>query len=106
MAEEDAKQKLRVTMVNFDKSDQWVITASLDLCIRVWNCFTGELIRILQGHKKDAYVVESHPLDSRVIANLILKNLVLVYRGQCRVVVYLKIREFAGAACCRQKKVN
>lgn len=66
VTEEEAKMKLRVTMLSWDKSDQWVITASSDNSIKVWNSFTGELLQILNGHRAETYVIESHPLDSRV----------------------------------------
>lgn len=63
---EDAKQKLRVTMLTWDKSDQWIITASSDNTIKIWNSFTGVLVQMLVGHRAETYVVESHPLDSKV----------------------------------------
>ena len=66
VSEDDPKLKLRVTMLNWDKSDQWVITASSDNSIKVWNSVTGDLIQILNGHRAETYVIESHPLDSRV----------------------------------------
>lgn len=59
-------------MLNWDKSDQWVITASSDHSIKVWNSFTGDLIQVLNGHKDETYVVESHPLDSKVIINVFI----------------------------------
>lgn len=64
--EDDPKLKLRVTMLTWDKSDQWVITASSDNSIKVWNSVTGDLIQILNGHRAETYVIESHPLDSKV----------------------------------------
>jgi WD40 repeat protein len=64
--EDDPKAKLRVTMLTWDKSDQWVITASSDNSIKVWDSFTGVLIQTLIGHKDETYVIESHPLDSKV----------------------------------------
>lgn len=67
VTEDEAKLKLRVTMLNWDKSDQWVITASSDHSIKVWNSFTGDLIQVLNGHKDETYVVESHPLDSKIL---------------------------------------
>lgn len=66
VSEEDAKQKLRVTILSWDKSDQWVITASSDNSIKVWNSVNGDLIQILIGHRAETYVMESHPLDSKV----------------------------------------
>lgn len=54
-------------MVSWDVSDEWVITAVNDSCLKVWNAKSGELVKILRGHKDEVFVLESHPIDPRVI---------------------------------------
>jgi WD40 repeat protein len=40
--EDDSKQKLKVSMVSWDSSDKWVITAVSDHTLKIWNSETGE----------------------------------------------------------------
>lgn len=63
---EDLK-RLQVTMVGWDRSDSLVITASSDHLLRLWNSKTGQLLRILKGHEDNAYVIEAHPHDDRLV---------------------------------------
>ncbi|XP_066999443.2 bromodomain and WD repeat-containing protein 3 [Anabrus simplex] len=65
--EEDPKAKLKVTMVCWDQSDSWVVTAVSDYTLKVWNSFTGQLVQILRGHKDEVFVLESHPYDPHVL---------------------------------------
>lgn len=65
--EDDSNKKAKVTMVSWDVSDEWVITAVNDSCLKVWNAKSGELVKILRGHKDEVFVLESHPIDPRVI---------------------------------------
>lgn len=64
---EDENKKLKVTMVSWDFSDQWVITAVNDHTIKVWNAVTGKLHKVLRGHSDELYVLESNPKDSNVL---------------------------------------
>lgn len=64
---EDESKKQKVTMVAWDYSDKWVITAVNDHTIKVWNPITGQLNRVLRGHTDELYVLESHPKDSQVL---------------------------------------
>uniref|UniRef100_A0A182QQ37 Bromo domain-containing protein n=1 Tax=Anopheles farauti TaxID=69004 RepID=A0A182QQ37_9DIPT len=63
----DENVKLKVTMVSWDNTDNWVITAVNDFTIKVWNAHTGKLHRVLRGHTNEIYVLESHPKDSGVL---------------------------------------
>ena len=63
---EDLK-KLKVTMVAWDVSDTWVITAVSDFTLKVWLSSTGELMKILTGHTDEIYVLESHPKDPHIV---------------------------------------
>lgn len=54
-------------MVSWDVSDEWVITAVNDSSLKVWNAKTGELVKILRGHKDEVFVLEAHPIDPRII---------------------------------------
>lgn len=67
MSDEDSNKKPKVTMVSWDVSDEWVITAVNDSSLKVWNSKSGELVKVLRGHKDDVFVLESHPTDSRII---------------------------------------
>ncbi|XP_048003913.1 bromodomain and WD repeat-containing protein 3-like [Leguminivora glycinivorella] len=57
----DDGKKLKVTMVCWDLSDAYVITAVSDCSIRVWCSRTCSMVRVLKGHKDEAYVLEAHP---------------------------------------------
>lgn len=54
-------------MVSWDVSDEWVITAVNDSSLKVWNAKSGELIKVLRGHKDEVFVLESHPIEPRMI---------------------------------------
>ncbi|PNF30682.1 hypothetical protein B7P43_G06084, partial [Cryptotermes secundus] len=65
--EDDSKQKLKVSMVSWDSSDKWVITAVSDHTLKVWNSETGVLVQVLRGHKDEVFVLEAHPFDKHVL---------------------------------------
>lgn len=60
-------RKLQVTMVGWNRTDEYVITASSDKLLRVWDSKTGQLKQILRGHEDNSYVIEAHPFESRLI---------------------------------------
>lgn len=66
-ADEESNKKAKVTMVNWDSSDEFVITAVNDSSLKVWNARTAELVKVLRGHKDEVFVLESHPIDPRII---------------------------------------
>lgn len=55
-------KKLKVTMVSWDQSDAWIVTAVSDHTIKVWNAKTAKLHNFLRGHSDEIYVLESHSL--------------------------------------------
>ncbi|XP_058825201.1 PH-interacting protein [Topomyia yanbarensis] len=63
--EESTKPK--VTMVSWDNTDDWVITAVNDFTIKIWNAHTFKLHKVLRGHTNEIYVLESHQKDSGVL---------------------------------------
>lgn len=63
----DPKKGLKVTMVSWDRSDSWIVTAVNDHTIKVWNSKTAKLHRVLRGHTDELYVLESHPKDAHVL---------------------------------------
>ncbi|XP_076177700.1 bromodomain and WD repeat-containing protein [Ptiloglossa arizonensis] len=65
--DDDSNKKAKVTMVSWDVSDEWVITAVNDSSLKVWNAKSGELVKVLRGHKDEVFVLESHPIDPHVI---------------------------------------
>ncbi|CAN7989266.1 unnamed protein product [Ixodes hexagonus] len=65
--EEDPKQKLKVTMVGWSQDDHMVMTAVNDHSIKVWDSHSGKLKHTLTGHEDEVFVLESHPVDSRVL---------------------------------------
>lgn len=60
-------RRLQVTMVGWNQNDEFVITASTDKRLRVWDSSTGELKQILRGHEDNAYVIEAHPHEARLL---------------------------------------
>lgn len=65
--EESENKKLKVTMVSWMCSDDFVVTAVNDHSLKVWVAETGKLYRVLTGHKDEVYVLESHPKDPKVL---------------------------------------
>ncbi|XP_049806710.1 PH-interacting protein [Schistocerca nitens] len=64
---DDPKVKLRVSMVCWNRSDQFVITAVSDYSIKVWNSSTGALVQVLRGHKDEVFVLEAHPFEANIL---------------------------------------
>lgn len=64
---EGENKKLKVTMVAWLCSDEFVVTAVNDHSLKVWVSSTGKLYRVLTGHKDEIYVLESHPKDPKVL---------------------------------------
>lgn len=60
-------RKLKVTMVAWDVSDTWIITAVSDYKLKVWTAEDGELYKLLSGHSDEIYVLESHPRDPHIV---------------------------------------
>ncbi|KAL4711358.1 hypothetical protein ACJJTC_019199 [Scirpophaga incertulas] len=58
--------RLKVTMVCWDRSDAFILTAVSDNTIRVWCSRTCTQISVLRGHSGEAYVLEAHPFIPRV----------------------------------------
>ncbi|KAG7298425.1 hypothetical protein JYU34_018052 [Plutella xylostella] len=54
-------KKLKVTMVQWDVSDAYIVTAVSDCTIRVWCSKTATQVKVLFGHSDEAYVLEAHP---------------------------------------------
>ncbi|CAB0045267.1 unnamed protein product [Trichogramma brassicae] len=65
--DEDTSKKLKVTMVCWDRSDEYVVTAVSDSTLKIWDSKSGNLIRVLRGHLDEIFVLESHPIDPRII---------------------------------------
>ncbi|KAF5287129.1 hypothetical protein FQA39_LY16052 [Lamprigera yunnana] len=63
--EED--KKLKVTMVAWDCSDTWAVTAVSDYTLKIWRADSGQLEKILSGHTDEIYVLESHPHDPHLM---------------------------------------
>lgn len=65
--EADECKKLKVTMVAWDCSDSWVITAVSDFSLKIWHATTGELAKVILGHTDEIYVLEAHPHDPHIV---------------------------------------
>ncbi|KAJ8941140.1 hypothetical protein NQ318_004259 [Aromia moschata] len=65
-AETDTK-KLKVTMVCWNKFDNWVVTAVSDCTLKIWTVVGGQLEKVLSGHTDEIYVLEAHPHDNNII---------------------------------------
>lgn len=57
-------------------TDEHVFTASSDAKIRMWDAATGKLVRALEAHESEVYVMDCHPQDKRVL-------LTAGYDGKC-----------------------
>ncbi|VVC30293.1 Six-bladed beta-propeller, TolB-like,WD40-repeat-containing domain,Bromodomain,WD40 repeat, conserved [Cinara cedri] len=67
-SDEELKQiKPSVTYLCWDQSDRWILTACTDMTIKVWDSYTTELLQVMIGHKKEVYVLESHPFHSKIL---------------------------------------
>lgn len=60
-------KKIRVNMVAWNCDDTFVLTSASDNSLRVWESKTGKLVHSLREHKDDAFVVEAHPFDPRLV---------------------------------------
>ncbi|ODM99229.1 PH-interacting protein [Orchesella cincta] len=65
--QDDPKRRPRVTMVAWNSDDSLVLTAVSDSLIKVWDSKTGEFVRVLDAHQDEAYVIESHPFNPRLV---------------------------------------
>ncbi|KAH8382855.1 hypothetical protein KR009_005611, partial [Drosophila setifemur] len=65
--EPEEGKKMKVTMVAWDASDRYVITAVNDFTIKIWDSKSAKLHRVLRGHKDELYVLESNPRDEHVL---------------------------------------
>ncbi|XP_061395070.1 bromodomain and WD repeat-containing protein 3 [Musca vetustissima] len=65
--EPEEGKKLKVTMVAWDCSDKYVITAANDFTIKIWNAKTAKLHCVLRGHKDELFVLESNPKNEHVL---------------------------------------
>ncbi|XP_013108682.2 bromodomain and WD repeat-containing protein 3 [Stomoxys calcitrans] len=65
--EPEEGKKLKVTMVAWDCSDKFVITAVNDFTIKIWNAKTAKLHCVLRGHKDELFVLESNPKNEHVL---------------------------------------
>ncbi|CAB4032206.1 PH-interacting -like, partial [Paramuricea clavata] len=59
--------KIRVTMVGWDLSDQFVITAINDHSVKVWESKTGKLIYVLKSHHDEIFIIEAHPTNPQLL---------------------------------------
>ncbi|XP_072401421.1 bromodomain and WD repeat-containing protein 3 isoform X1 [Diabrotica undecimpunctata] len=66
-APEADSKKLKVTMVCWNKSDLWVVTAVSDHNLKIWTSNTGQLVKVLSGHTDEIYVLEAHPHEDNVM---------------------------------------
>uniref|UniRef100_A0A6P7F9G1 Bromodomain and WD repeat-containing protein 3 n=1 Tax=Diabrotica virgifera virgifera TaxID=50390 RepID=A0A6P7F9G1_DIAVI len=66
-APEADSKKLKVTMVCWNKSDLWVVTAVSDHNLKIWTSSTGQLVKVLTGHTDEIYVLEAHPHEDNVM---------------------------------------
>ncbi|KAI6183017.1 Bromo domain-containing protein [Aphelenchoides bicaudatus] len=56
-----------LTMLGWSGDDSRVITAGSDKLIRVWNPKTGEMLRKMEGHSFDVFVIKTHPVHSDLV---------------------------------------
>jgi WD40 repeat protein len=51
-------------MLGWNGDDSRLITAGSDKVIRVWNWKSGEMLRKMEGHSYDVFVIKTHPVHS------------------------------------------
>lgn len=64
---ENDSKKLKVTMVCWNLSDYWVVTAVSDHTLKIWTASNGQIIKSLTGHSDEIYVLEAHPQCDNII---------------------------------------
>lgn len=62
--------------VAWSADDKYVITSSSDAKIRVWDSQTGVLLRVLEGHEQQVFVIDFHPWNQDLM-------LTAGYDGKC-----------------------
>ena len=62
-----AREPACVEAVMWSLNDDFVISASSDGKVRVWDSVTGRLVHVLNAHTKEVYIMDAHPFDKRVI---------------------------------------
>ncbi|KAL5289713.1 BRWD3 family protein [Megaselia abdita] len=65
--ENEENKKLKVTMVAWNSSDQYVITAVNDFTVKIWDSNTGLLHKVLRGHTDELFVLESNPIEEYIL---------------------------------------
>ncbi|XP_065578640.1 PH-interacting protein-like [Artemia franciscana] len=65
--EENRPCRLKVSMVAWIDNNNRVVTAASDLSLKVWDAKSGQLLSILRGHEDEAFVLEPHPTDPRIL---------------------------------------
>lgn len=63
---DDITRKLRVSMLCWTCDDAHVITSVNDNSIKVWTN-TGKLTQVMLRHEAEVFVLEPHPIDTRLI---------------------------------------
>ncbi|GFR63055.1 bromodomain and WD repeat-containing protein 3-like [Elysia marginata] len=61
------EKDVRVTMISWSMDDAMVVTAVSDLTIKIWDAYTGTLLRVLEGHEDEVFVLETCPTDARIL---------------------------------------
>lgn len=65
--ENEENKKLKVTMVAWNSSDKYVITAVSDFTVKIWNSKSGRLHKVLRGHSDELFVLESNPCEEFIL---------------------------------------
>lgn len=79
VTEEDNKVKPKVSMVCWDRSDKYVITAVHDATLKVWDSFSGKLVHVLKAHKDEVFVLEAHPFNADILLSAGHDGLICVW---------------------------
>ncbi|CAD5210709.1 unnamed protein product [Bursaphelenchus xylophilus] len=64
-----AKKAFKLNMLCWSSDDSKVISIGNDFFLRVSDARTGELLKRLEGHTQNAYVIKSHPVYSEAIVS-------------------------------------
>lgn len=69
----------RATVTLWTKDDRYIVTASTDHIIRVWNIHDGQLKRTMNHHTGDVYVLTSHPVYPNIVLSAGCDGRAIIY---------------------------
>ena len=63
----DEAKAVKVTTIFWSVNDRYLITASSDLLLRIWDAHDGRLLFQVPGHSDEVYIIIGHPFCEKLI---------------------------------------